>query len=362
MNLGSVQKILVIKLRHLGDVLLASPVFANLKKAFPDSEIDAYVWKEAKPILEGHPAIHSFHLHDRTWKTMPFQQRILKELKLLREIRAQKYDLVISLTEGDRGAIAARVSGARTRVGVDSGKKSRKSFTHLVKPCPNPRHTVERDLDALRKLGIFPNPNERDLFFHVPEYAKLSVRALIADEPFVLMHAMSRWRFKCPPASVMARVIDMLGARVILTGAPSEREFVEEIILQTKADTLNLAGKTSLKEMGALMQKAKAVITVDSVSLHMASALKVPLVALFGPTSEQNWGPWQHPRSQVVAQNFPCRPCRLDGCGGSKVSDCLVTLSPEEIVEAYKRVVYPSTALTDSASASSLFVLNSLDT
>ncbi|NGX37777.1 MAG: Lipopolysaccharide core heptosyltransferase RfaQ [Chlamydiae bacterium] len=346
------QKILVIKLRHLGDVLLAAPVFTNLKASFPDSQIDAYIWKEAKPMLDGHPAISNFILHDRKWKEFSFFKRYWNELQLLRQIRAEGYDLVINLTEGDRGALAAFASGAIERVGVDpSGKWKRKIFTQLVKPCPNPRHTVERDLDALRKIGIYPRQQMRDLFFHVPDVATERAKQLVGDEPFVIIHAAARWRFKCLPKPLMAAVIDQLGERIVLTGAPSEREFVQEIADLATPEVLNLAGKTSLKEMGALMQMSKGMITVDSVALHMASALKVPVVALFGPTSEQNWGPWMHPRSTIITKKLSCRPCRLDGCGGSKMSDCLWTLSPQEIVGAFHAM----------ASASALLVLNSFE-
>ena len=346
------KKILVIKLRHLGDVLLAAPVFSNLQKAFPNAQIDAYIWKEAQSILDGHPAIQNFILHDRSWKKLPFFKRYWHEMQLLKRIWKEGYDLVINLTEGDRGALAAFVSGAIEKVGVDPGSKQKqKIFTHLVKPCPNPRHTVERDLDALRKIGIYPRPEERDLFFHVPEEAKIKARELVGDAPFVIIHAAARWRFKCLPKPLMAAVIDQLGERVVLTGAPSEREFVQEIADLATPKVLNLAGKTSLKEMGALMQMSKGMITVDSVALHMASALKVPVVALFGPTSEQNWGPWMHPHSAVVTKSISCRPCRLDGCGGSKMSDCLWTLNPQEIVSAFQAV----------ASASALLVLNSFE-
>ena len=361
-DLTDAKRILVIKLRHLGDVLLSTPVLSNLKKRFPDAEIDAYVWEECVPILEGHPAISHVIFHDRKWKKLPFVRRLVKEMGLLRKIRKKRYDLVINLTEGDRGAIAAFASGAKVKVGVDPGKgKKQKIFTHLVKPCPNPRHTVERDLDALRRIGIFPRLEERELFFHVPDEAKEQVNEWVGEEPFVVIHAVSRWRFKCLPPQLMGRVIDQLKEKVILTGAPSERELVDEVVKHTKGNVINLAGKTSLKEMGALMLRAKGVITVDSVALHLASALKTPVVALFGPTSEENWGPWQHPNAKIVAQNRSCRPCRLDGCGGSKMSDCLWTLSPQEIVEAFSAVVSARSGEGVSDSAA-LFILNSFET
>ena len=113
------KKILVAKLRHHGDVLLSSPVFSVLKGLYPDAEIDAYIYGETLPMLEGHPAISDFLLYDKGWKKLPVWKRFLKEMSLLRKIRKKKYDLVINLTEGDRGAIAAKVSKAPWAVGFD---------------------------------------------------------------------------------------------------------------------------------------------------------------------------------------------------------------------------------------------------
>jgi heptosyltransferase-3 len=105
---------------------------------------------------------------------------------------------------------------------------------------------------------------------------------------------------------------------------------------------INLAGRLNLKELGALIDACRCLICVDSVPMHMASALKRPCVALFGPSSEIAWGPWLNADARVVAQNYSCRPCNLDGCGGSKVSDCLTTLA----VEA---VLHPTLALLGKA-------------
>ncbi|MBS0629814.1 MAG: putative lipopolysaccharide heptosyltransferase III [Verrucomicrobia bacterium] len=338
-DLTGTGRILVIKLRHLGDVLLSAPVFSYLKKVFPDAQIDGYIWEEAKPMLDGHPAISQLILHNRKWKKLPFISRMKNELHLLRHIRSQKYDLIINLTEGDRGLIAATASGAKVRVGIDPKGKKRKLLTHIVKPCPTYRHTVERDLDALRRIGLFPEMDERELYFHIPQEAHQWAKERMGDTPFVVVHAPSRWRFKCLPPHLMAKVIDQLGEKVVLTGSPSERDFVQEVANLTSKEVINVAGETSLKEMGALIQLSKGLITVDSVALHMASALKVPVVALFGPTSEKNWGPWQNPQSVVVSQNRECRPCHMDGCGGSKRSDCLWTLTASEIVDAFEKLL-----------------------
>lgn len=330
-DLKGVKKILVIKLRHLGDVLLISPVFTNLKRVIPHAEIDAYIYEETKPMLEDHPAASELIGYNRSWKKEGWFKRLFREWQLLRKIRKKKYDCVINLTEGDRGILTTAFSGARIRVGIaPKGKWRKKLYTHLAKSTPGVRHTVERNLDVLRRMGIFPSPEERALEFHIPQEAQRQI-----EGPFVLIHPTSRWRFKCWPK--MRSLVQWLlerGKRVVLTSGPDpiEKAMVAEIA--QGLDVLNLAGELSLKEFGAFMRKAELLVCVDSVAFHMANALKRPVVAIFGPTSEITWGPWQNPYARVVAKDMSCRPCFQDGCGGSKYSDCLHTLSVETVQKA----------------------------
>lgn len=344
-DLTTVRKILVVKMRHHGDVLLTSPVFTNLKRALPQAEIDAMVYADTAPLLEGHPDIRSLVTYDRSWKKLGWLGRSAKELALLGSIRKEKYDLVINLTEGDRGAIVALVSGARLRVGFDPEGKGflgkRRVYTHVVKMCKTPRHTVEKNLDALRRLGIFPELHERDLVFSLSDQDQLRARKLLGGlESYILIHPASRWKFKCWPIGKVAELLLKLhaqGEKLVMTASPDLQEvkMVEEILAQAPGvPVLNLAGKTSLKELGALIQMSRALICVDSVPLHLASALKRPVVALFGPSSDLNWGPWNNPSARVVTQDLSCRPCFMDGCGGSKRSDCLVTLPVSRVLGA----------------------------
>ena len=353
-DLSGVKRILVIKLRHLGDVLLTSPVFSHLKKKLPHAEIEALIYKETFPLLEGHPAISHFLFWERQWKTLPFHKKLFRELRLWKEIYDRKYDLVINLTEGDRGALAALVSRSPYRVGFDPADKGfmfkEKIYTHLVKNCSKPRHAVEKNLDALRRIGIFPKPEERDLFLHVPDSAIKNIKKFLQEAnvvpgDYLVIHPVSRWLFKCPPAEKIAEVIqrlDALGYKVVLTSGPDRNECnrlerIEELC--APISILNLGGKISVKELAALIRMSRALICVDSVPLHIASALKTPLVALFGPTSEVNWGPWMHPSYRVIAHPISCRPCLLDGCGGSKMSDCLYALSVDAIVGAVQELI-----------------------
>lgn len=351
-NLENVKKILVIKMRHLGDVLLASPLFASLKNELPHAQIDALIYKDTYPMLEASPHIDGYLLHER--KRSSFFKKIIRDWRLYRTIRKNKYDLVINLTEGDRGALAAIASKASIRVGFESNGKGfkgkRRAFTHLVKNCSTPRHTVEKDLDTLRKIGIFPKPEERKLVFKVPEEAFLKVKTYlkenaIEEKRLIIIHPASRWRFKCLPTSLVAKLIcelHRLGHPLAITSGTEkyEMDMVDEILLQTPGVPVhNFSGKLSLKELGALMQLSRALISVDTVAPHIACSLDVPLVVLFGPSSEQCWGPWMNPRAEVVTKKLSCRPCHLDGCGGSKMSDCLYTLDVNQILSSLNRLM-----------------------
>lgn len=329
-DLKNVKKILVIKLRQLGDVLLTGPVFQALQNHLPQAKVDAYVYTESIPLLEGHPAIHHLIGYDRL-KKRSFFHTLWNEWALLRYIRGQKYDLVINLTEGDRGALAAFVSSAPIRVGfIPKGRMQKKGYTHLVKHCPTPRHTVEKNLDALRRIGIFPSLEERELFL-------LAKPQTCIDGPYVLIHPTSRWRFKCWPVLKMRAVVEALlaqGRKVVLSSGPDpiELEMVEQI--GQGLPVVSFGGKLSLPDLASLIAGCDFLLCVDSLPFHMANALKKRVIALFGPTSDVTWGAWKNPYATVLAQRYSCRPCFMDGCGGSKYSDCLATLSVSQVLEA----------------------------
>lgn len=346
---SEIRKILVIKLRHHGDVLLTSPLFSVLKQNLPHASIDAFVYKDTVPMLEGHPAIDQFLLYDRSWKKRHLGVRLKEELKLFFQIATSSYDLVINLTEGDRGGIAAWVSRAKYKFGLEGNRKGlfapHRLYTHLVKMGPNPRHTVEKHLDFARRLGIFPQDAEKEIALHIPENVAISVRQLqeqkgIVPGSYLLIHPASRWKFKCLSVKQMGDLAKRLasdGWPLVFTSGPDPEEIqmVEEIIrCNPSISVLNLAGKLSLKELSAWIASAKMVLCVDSLPLHISSATKTPMVALFGPTSELNWGPWLNKNARIVTRPFSCRPCYKDGCGGSKKSDCLLTISTDEIMKA----------------------------
>ena len=168
--------------------------------------------------------------------------------------------------------------------------------------------------------------------------AERRIDQLVGAEPFIHLHPASRWTFKCWPAEQNAQLIDRLavdGHRVVITAAPDEVAFVQRIVDQANAKTQNLAGQLTIKELGALTARAKLFIGVDSMPMHLAAAMGTPTLALFGPSGEIEWGPWNVER-RVVTTTHTCRPCGQDGCGGGKVSECL-TFLPLDPVHAAAR-------------------------
>ncbi len=342
---GTLKRALVIKLRHHGDVLLASPMFSVLRNRAPQLEIDALVYADTREMLSLHPAIAQVHVVERSWKAAGPLARLAAESRLLWQLRARRYDLLIHLSEHPRGAWLARALGPRVAVAPDHLHKPRfwkRSFTHrYALPKNARRHMVELNLDALRRIGIQPADGERALVLVPGSEAERSVEGLLAGQGlapgrFVHFHPGSRWQFKCWPSERAAALIDALaqrGERVALTAAPDEQEL--DLIAQiTRAEVADFSGKLTLKQLAALSARAKLFIGVDSAPMHIAAAMQTPVVALFGPSGELEWGPWRVAHRIVASGEHPCRPCGNDGCGGGKVSECLTRLPVEAATAA----------------------------
>lgn len=353
--LQSIRRVLVTKLRHHGDVLLASPVLSALKAAAPQVQIDALVYADTADMLSGHPALDQLHVIDRAWKRLGLLGQATAEWALLKTLQSRQYDLIVHLTEHPRGAWLSRLLKPRYAVAPRVNGRGRfweGSFTHFVSPIMGSgrRHVVEQNLDALRRLGIQPAPDQRALTFVPGTDADAHVAVRLQSlglEPgkFVHLHPPSRWHFKCWTAEGWAEIIARIRATgwpVLLTAAPGEKEgrLIERIqqalARRNEPPALSLAGALSLKELGALTTQARCFAGVDSAPMHIAAAMRTPVVVLFGPSGEGHWGPWGTPRHgqhQVItrSQQFNCRPCGLDGCGGGKVSECLTSITPDEV-------------------------------
>ncbi len=342
-------KILIIKFRNIGDVLLATPLINNLKLNYPDAKIDFALNKETKDMITLHPSIDKVLSYDRKYlKSLSFFKRIKEEIKFLSKIR--DYDLVINLTEGERGAFYAFVSRAKKKIGIPPKKGFLKNIYDINLPKPWDKHMVEASLDPIRELGLKIFNKKVSIYWDKKDE--------LPYENFVHIHPVSRWLFKCVKDETIAKIIDFLELeakeRVIITAAPDPKEIkkIQNILSFCKSYPINLSGKLTLKQTAALSKKAKLFIGVDTAIMHIAAANDTPVIAFFGPSSPKNWAPWDNDLFEsgykkdkgiqrmgkhiVIQEDWECVPCHQDGCNGSKISDCLMNLNIEKIKEIIK--------------------------
>ena len=160
---------------------------------------------------------------------------------------------------------------------------------------------------------------------------------------YAVVHPVSRWMCKAWRPEGNARVADYLadaGLRVVLTSAPNrgEMSYIQEVLNRVHTRPLNLAGDLNLPELAALINGARIFFGVDSLPMHMAAAVGTPVVALFGPSGEHMWGPWGKGH-QVVAKDWPCRPCGRFGCDDTNISRCLVETEAHEVYPFINRAL-----------------------
>ncbi len=349
MQKSNPNKILIMKFRNIGDVLLLSPLISNLKTIYPNALIDVALNNGTQEMVSLNPHVNEIIIYDRSRiKSLPLFEKIWAEIKFALNIRAKKYDIIINTTKGDRGAQLALLSGSTIKIGYKNKNNFllKNVFTHNL-PNQELRHTLETNLDPLRVLNLPIKNKKVEIFWTKKD--ELKINSFLTCKQFIHIHPVSRWMFKCVNDQTMANIIDFckteLNKEVVLTAAPLKQEIdkINSILKLCKTKPLNLSGKLTLKQTAALNKKSKFFIGVDTAIMHISAANDTPVLAFFGPSGADHWGPWDNylikseyttrrgnqnmGKHKVIQENWDCVPCGQDGCKGTKISDCLMTLS-----------------------------------
>ena len=334
---------LFLKTKHLGDSVILTSAIAALPHDFV---VDVLCFKESAAIFAMNSRVRHVLVVPRHLAGFV---RWREYWRLLTIMRNQQYDVLAQFSDDWRGALLARILNAKISVARQSKKRPQfwsNSFQHIAKLTPTTRPAAEQDVDLLRKIGLFNEPFALRYQLQVADTDKQFVENWLTTEgltqtKLIVIHAAARWKFKGLPNSTWAALIDALhlrGYTLILSGGASDLDFNQALIrLCQTAPTLT--SDFNLGKTAALLQRADLLVSIDSMAIHLASALQTPVVALFGPTGEAIWAPWQVPHRVValgadISPSFACRPCGLDGCAGSKVSQCLVALPASKILSA----------------------------
>ncbi len=329
----SFRKILVIKLRAIGDVILATPVLENLQRAFPCAQIDFLTEKPCAPVVAGQPAIHEVLVLDRKLKGA--------SRTLIQQVRRRRYDAVFDLFGNPRSAVLTWLSGAPTRVGfLFRGRKY--AYNVKVEPRGDRVHEVEFNLDALRALQI-PIVSRQLRVAVDAESENFAAQFWreneLQDRLVVGLNASGGWYTKRWPLESFAQLGDRLrrelNAVVLLLWGPGELDDVKAIAQMMQEPSL-LAPPTNLKQLAALLSRLTLLASNDSGPLHLAAAVGTRVVGIYGPTRPDLQGPWGDGHETVVKAGLPCLGCNGVTCK-IVTHDCMKKLEVDEVWETVQK-------------------------
>jgi heptosyltransferase I len=358
------RKILLIKLSALGDIVHTLPVLNALRRRYPQARIDWLVTPAFADVLSGNPAIDNVMTFDRgawttPWRAAPY----IGAARLIAQLRAAQYDLVLDLQGQFRSAVFAFASGAPVRIGFDKPRADRwqmvsrpipdeakkhawqgaregsfLAYTHHIALPTLDVHPVERYLGVAPLLGL--DDATPDFSFPIPAEATTRIEGLldyydIAKARLVVLAPGTNWdtkQWRVDGFAEVARHCLQKSCAVVLIGSDRERPVCDEVA-RLAPGVVNLAGETTLSELAALIRRAALCITNDSGPMHLAVALDRPVVAIFGPTDPIWAGPYRR-NSAVMRAGVPCSPCylrRLSECPNEHA--CMQQVTAGSVIE-----------------------------
>lgn len=306
------RNILVAQTAFLGDLVLTTPLFRALKRLYPAASLTLLTTPQAAPLAEEDPHLDRIITYDKKGgETL---------LAAAKKLRGEKFDLMLAPHRSHRTSILGFLSRIPTRVGYSEAGFA---FLHTLKVSrPMDAHEVDRILALLMPLGAKAAPEDLRLFCGFTSAEEESVDAVLRaggvapGERLAGLCPGSVWATKRWPAAYWAELADRLtgaGWRVALVGGPDDRETAAKVVALAKAPLVDGVGKTKLKALPAWLIRCGLFVTNDSAPLHVAAALGVPTVAIFGPTVKSlGFFPF-HENSRVVEASLDCRPCGLHG-------------------------------------------------
>lgn len=338
------RRILAVRLDNLGDVLVTSPAMRAIKESLPDARLTLLASPVGAQAGRLNPYVDEVIVYEAPWMdpwhTLP--QDSEREQAIIARLKAEKFDTAIIFTSFRQSALPAAYLcyladiPLRAAAAID-GPGSLLTTRH--KHPERMMHEVERGLDLVGALGL--TVSERDLALRVPEAAREALLAKLSAmgvdrRPLVVLHPGCSMPARTYPWEMFAEVADgliqQLGASVVLTGGKGERELVEKIRGRMREEPVVAAGTLPFDQFCALIEAADLTVTNNTGPMHIAAAVKTPVVALFALTNPpEQWGPWQVSHRQMYHE-VSCRLCYSRVCPYGH--ECLRLVTPDMVVQA----------------------------
>lgn len=333
----SARRVLIVKLRSLGDTVLATPSLFALRRFAPKAQIDILLGDWIAPVLDGSDLV------DDVIKIGP---GTAEKFRIARELRRRKYDVAVNMHGGTTATFFVAASGARHRVGYAHYQYSFLYNHRLSSPTDYWQkaavHSAEQQLALLGSVGV-PVEDRPKSRLTVLDSALGSLEEKYhsnGEGRFALLHPATKFTKQWPAAN-FARVAEFLTARglqVAAVGPDSEGDVLAELRRASAVPVTVLTGLT-LPEVTALASQAAIFVGNDSGIAHMAAAVGTPSVVIFGSSNRDHWCPWTDAPNEVVYEPFECQPCDGYECKLFGDARCIQTVPPEKVFAAIDRVL-----------------------
>ncbi len=340
----TVERVLVVRLRSIGDTVLSTPSLFALKRFLPHAAVDILLEDWVAPVLDGFPHVDNVITVERG--------STAARARIARRLRANRYDVVYNLHGGPTATLLTRATGAKHRVGYQTYQYAR-LHNHLS-PSPlllwerDQTHSVEQQLALLGWTGI-PVSDRPATQLAVTEQAAAAVgsrlkSAGLIDAPFAVIHPAAAFATKQWAAENFGQVATGLasqGLPIVAITTPNETRIMEELKRNTPAPVLALTD-LSLPEITALIARARLFVGNDSGIAHIAAAVKAPSVVIFGSSNRAHWRPWATAAAEIVYEEMECQPCHGYFCEKFEQPECIKRVPVERALAAVERVLRES--------------------
>lgn len=338
-------RILIVKPSSLGDVVMTLPALALLRATYPDAELGWFVNTEFAPLLDGHPMLAHVHAWDRGRRGSftGFVRGASSLRRVLREVRHVGYDVAYDFQGLLRSGVITKRSGARERIGFADARELSPVFYTDKRTVPDGAvHAVDR----YRALVDPACTSDVTFSLGIDDATRNDMDRLLGDlglgdgERFVAINPAARWPSKRWPLERFGRVAawihEQAGLRSVCVGAASFRKDARVVVEAGGEAAFDATGRTSLKELAALLERADFLVTNDSGPMHVAVAVGTPVVALFGPTDPRKIGPYGDGH-EVVRVPVDCAPCSKRDC--PERPPCIDMIDVDMVVAACGRML-----------------------
>lgn len=340
-KINGFKRILIVEVNWLGDVLFSTAAIKAIKDKYPKSFLACMVVKRCSQILEDNPSVDEVILFDEKSS----HKSLVSKVKFIVSLRKENFDTVFLFHRSFTRAIICYLAGIKRRVGYYR-EKTGFLLTDKVETPDNSLHRAEFFINLISKTGIETKDKRYEFFINPKAVDKvvdlLAKAGITREDNYIAINPGGNWDPKRWPAEYYAQLADRIsqeiGVKIVVLGAKKDIGLAQRINSKMRNEAIILAGETNLKELGALLKMAKVVVSADSGPMHLAAALGVPVVAIFGPTTPRITGPFNPQAEHIILQkDVGCPvPCYEVSCVDNK---CMKAITVDEVFKAVKKIL-----------------------